>query len=118
MSSVIDYKKCPRCGGVLYTEFNCRTYEEFSVCNRCGINYTTEGEKPAFGRCLIYSKKGIGHSFSFAEPIDRKIKKWYSKLMKDKNIDPDRSYLMAWDPEKKEVVPIFGNDPGLYEEEF
>ena len=36
MSSVISHEKCPRCGGVLSIEFDCRTYEEWKGCSRCG----------------------------------------------------------------------------------
>ena len=117
MSSVIDYKKCPRCGGVMYYEYNCRTGEEFSVCQRCGASYGMN-EKTPYGRCLIWFKCGAGQSFSFAEPVNNKIKKWYRKQMKKDNVDPDRSYLMAWDPDEEKVKLIYGTDPGLYEDEF
>ena len=117
MSSVIDYKKCPRCGGVMYYEYNCRTGEEFSVCQRCGASYGMN-EKTSYGRCLIWFKRGAGQSFSLAEPVNNKIKKWYRKQLKRDDVDPDRSYLMAWDPDEEEVKLIYGTDPGLYEDEF
>jgi len=37
MSSVIDEKKCEHCGGVATTEFDCRTFEEYVFCHRCGM---------------------------------------------------------------------------------
>lgn len=38
--------------------------------------------------------------------------------MKREDVDPDRSYLMAWNPDDEEVKLIFGTDHGLYEDEL
>lgn len=118
MSSVVDYKKCPRCGGVMYYEFNCRTGEEYGICDRCGANYGFEEDNESFGRCYIQFNNGVGRSFSLAEPVNDKVKSWYEEQIKREDVDPDKSYLMAWDTVKKEIVVVYGNDPGSYDDSF
>ncbi len=36
MASVMDYQKCLQCGGVMFSELNCNTQEEWWMCCRCG----------------------------------------------------------------------------------
>ena len=37
MSSVIGEKKCSKCGGSMFYDFDCRTQEEYRMCSRCGF---------------------------------------------------------------------------------
>ena len=67
---------------------------------------------------MIWYKRGAGHSFSLSEPVNKKIKRWYRDQMKKDDVDPDKSYLMAWDPDEEEIKLVYGTDPGLYEDEF
>ena len=134
MGSVIDYRKCPQCGGFLYNEWYYKTGEEFEHCNRCGrweeIRFPeNEDEKKlvdqsgllkksatGFGRCLIMFTSGFGHSFSLSEPYSEEIEKWYTETMKDKEVDPEQSYLTRWDEETGKIVVVHGKDPGLYDD--
>lgn len=116
MSSAIEYKECPRCKGVMFYELDCNTQEEYSFCIRCGLSYSQGEEEESFGRCQLAGKKGLAQSFSLEKPIDEDFKKWYSEMMEDSEINPEDCFLMLWDSEKKEVVPIFGKDPGTFKE--
>ena len=70
MSSVQDYKKCPQCEGVCFTDFNCRSQEYYAYCQRCGYSYTHEIRRYPGGKaitrkngCPIYKdreKRGYG----------------------------------------------------------
>lgn len=135
MGSVIDYKKCPQCGGLVYNEYYYKSGEESEVCFRCGKWYdrrfprdeeeaklTEKGEYvinsgDGLGRCTIHFKSGVGHSFSLGEPYSEDIEKWYQEAMKDAEVDPEKSYLTRWDAETGQLVVVHGKDPGLYEDQ-
>ena len=137
MGSVIDYKKCPQCGGVVYDEHYYKTGEEKEFCFRCGrwseVRFPTNDEELAqvpedsryllskgdgLGRCMIAYANGAGRTFSLSEPYSEEIEKWYMDAMKDENVDPERSYLTRWDAATGRLVVVHGKDPGLYEDEI
>lgn len=136
MSSVQDYEKCPQCGGVYVVEFNCRTYEEYKFCHRCGkteeysIIRNDDGEpvldekgapeyitkdNMGYGCIFLSGKKGVSTSYSFNEPYDlEEMKESYLKSLENPDIDAETSYFVYWDTDKKEIVVLFGYDPGTY----
>lgn len=136
MSSVQDYEKCPQCGGVCVVEFDCRTYEEYKFCHRCGkteeysIVRNDDGEpvldekgapeyitkdNMGYGCIFLSGKKGVSTSYSFNEPYDiEEMKAYYLKTLENPDIDEETSYFVYWDTEKKEIVMLFGYDPGTY----
>ncbi len=137
MGSVIDYKKCPQCGGVVYVEYYYRSGEENEVCLRCGrwaevrlpmndeeLAQLPEGNRflvskgEGLGRCAIAFEGGVSRSFSLGEPYSEEIEKWYMEAMKDENVDPEKSYLTRWDAETGQLVVVHGKDPGLYDDEI
>ena len=144
MSSVQDYEKCPQCGGVYVVEFNCRTYEEYKFCNRCGKKnkfviardkdgkaimededkkipkYSTENND-GYGCFAIAGKKGVTAVYHFDNPVDvEQIKSEHLKILKEsaKEIDEEGCYMTYWDDEKKEIVALFGKLPQSYDEIF
>ncbi len=137
MGSVIDYKKCPQCGGVVYDEYYYKSGEENAVCLRCGrwadVRLPTDEKELAkdpekirylvskgegLGRCTIAFTNGVSRSFSLGEPYSEEIEKWYMEAMKDENVDPEKSYLTRWDAETGQLVVVHGKDPGLYDDEI
>ena len=137
MGSVIDYKKCLQCGGVVYDEYYYKSGEENKVCFRCGrwagVRLPTNDEERAqvpegsryliskgegFGRCTITFTNGVGRSFSLGEPYSEEIEKWYMEAVEDENVDPEKSYLTRWDAETGRLVVVHGKDLGLYDDEI
>lgn len=138
MSSVTDYEKCPQCGGIYVVDFNCRTYEEYKFCHRCGkteeysmirdandkpvldekgLPKYESKENDGYGSIRIAGKKGISTCYSFSEPFDlEEMKKDYLKTLESPDVDEEKSYLICWDAEEKKIVVIFGDDPGTYQE--
>lgn len=130
MSSFIDYRMCPQCGGVAFNEF-CSSGEEFEYCFRCGrwseYRFPDEGEKEydsgfvdesgaGLGRCMIMSTSSVGKFFSLSEPYSDDIEKWYMETMAKEDVDPENSYLTRWDEETGQAVVVHGKDPRLYDD--
>lgn len=137
MGSVIEHEKCPQCGGVVYHEYYYRTGEETQFCLRCGrwakVLLPSSEEEQAkllpgeklltrkgrgLGRCCIQTTAGVGKSFSLGEPYSEALDEWYMRTMKEDGVDPESSYLTKWDARTSRVIVVYGNDPGLYDDEF
>lgn len=135
MGSVINYEKCPQCGGIVYDEYYYKSGEEKKICFRCGkwldVHLPTNDEEFAqlpegsrylvskgegFGRCSIAFTGGVSRSFSLGEPYSEKIEKWYMEAMEDEKVDQEKSCLTRWDAETGQIIVVHGKDPGLYEE--
>jgi DNA-binding Lrp family transcriptional regulator len=138
MSSVTCAEVCSRCGGVYTVDFDCRTYEEDGYCERCGISVSyyivknDDGEPVldekgelkylyeeagGYGRIFTVLKNGEYITDSLEESSDlEELKEEYLKSLENPDVDADCSYFTYWDPEKKEIVVLFGEDPGTYEE--
>lgn len=140
MGRVISTIECPQCGGLYNTDYYYRTGEEYRVCSRCGrheewllerdeagkpvkdkdgyfkTNYTqTEGFGSSKFAYFAY-KEGFGQIYSLSKPVDQSIIDDFMKTLDDPDIDKDESYLSSWDPEKKELVMIYGKMPGTLAE--
>lgn len=134
MGSVINYYKCPQCGGIVYNDWYYTAGEEYENCSRCGrwaeIRHPENDEERklvdksgllhrsgmGYGRCSIMSVNGVGRSFSLSEPYSEEIEKWYMDAMKDENVDSEGSYLTRWDEEIEQLIVVHGKDPGLYDD--
>ena len=139
MGSVVDYVRCPQCGGVYFRDYYYRTSEEYRSCSRCGKTESwsierdeagnavlDEGGKPRYieeshagcGAARIMGTKGVGTVLHFIKPIDEQTKAAFLEtLASNPDIDTSMCYLTAWDDAKGEVVAVYGEIPPLYEEE-
>ena len=136
MSSVQDSETCPQCGGTYYVEFNCRTYEEYKICERCGKmerylmirdnasnavldengapKYISEN-KDGYGSMLFVMNKGVSTMHSLQEPFDlEEAKANFLKNLENPNVNKENSYFTYWDVENKKIVVLYGDDPGEY----
>lgn len=137
MSSVQDTVKCPQCGGCYTTDFDCRTFEEFKFCHRCGKkelvtlvrdengnavydadNKPQYKEEAHFGYgCLkLAGKKGGATLYSMTEPLTDEAAEEIRNSFNTELVDVGKSYLTKWDEDKKDVVALFGKVPRLYDE--
>ena len=139
MSGVTDHEKCPQCGGVYVVDFNCRTFEESKFCQRCGKaeeyyvliddnrnpildedgkwQYISE-ENDGYGSICLTLKEGYFKYHPLEESFDlEELKAAYLEALENPDVDAERSYFAYWDTEKKEIVVLFGEDPGLYRED-
>lgn len=131
MSSSITYEKC-KCGGILTTDFNCRTFEQYSMCDRCGYLYSyelkrddnykavfdennkpiyIEQEKEGYGCACFWTKNGFGQIHHFNEPITKEIEDEFYKVLEDENIDKNKSYLLSYDKATNFTRAIYGKIP-------
>ena len=137
MSSVQDTVKCPQCGGCYTEDFDCRTFEEFKFCHRCGKKelvtlvrdengnavYDSENkpqykEESHFGYgCLcLAGKKGGSTLYSLSKPLTDDELANIQDSFNQEVVDIGKSYLTKWDDEKKDIVAVFGEVPKLYDE--
>ena len=135
MGSVVNYKSCPQCGGEYVEDFNYRTGDEKRVCFRCGrrekwkhvIDDTGEAVLDEQGNCVLeYSlqegfgcakvqyKNGFGQLINFNEPFNEEYKTKFLEWMKDDNLDVSNCYLTSWEPEKQELIAVFGTLPEVF----
>lgn len=136
MSSVQDTVKCPQCGGCYTTDFDCRTFEEFKFCHRCGKKelvilvrdekgnavydadnkpqYTEESHF-GYGCLCLAGKKGGSTLYSLTNPLtDEELTNIQGSFNRDV-VDIGKSYLTKWDADKNDVVSVFGEVPKLYD---
>ncbi|MBQ7898409.1 MAG: hypothetical protein IJ307_00985 [Bacteroidales bacterium] len=140
MGSVIDYVRCPQCGGTYFRDYKYRTSEEYCSCVRCGktdrwfIKRDDAGNaclddagKPqyveeshtGYGVAYITGNKGVGRILHFIEPVNEQTKDaFFETLSTVPDIDKAKCYLTSWDDEKGEVIALFGSIPPLFEEEM
>lgn len=136
MSSIQKEEKCPQCGGCYFEDFDCRTFEEFKFCHRCGKkelvtlvrdengnavydanNKPQYREESHFGYgCLcLAGKKGGSTLYSLTQPLtDNELANIQGSFNEDV-VDIGKSYLTKWDEDKKDVVPVFGEVPKTFD---
>lgn len=139
MSSCIDYIKCEHCGGVCLTEFDCRTFEEYYFCERCGmvnnykisrdekgntirdengkVQYKTETLE-GFGCIGLYSKTGLGLLSPLEKPFEESEKEYFLGELNNPDIEPEKCYFTRWDSDTNQVVSVYGEIPPLYDDEM
>lgn len=136
MSSVQNTVKCPQCGGCYTEDFDCRTFEEFKFCERCGKKEIVElirdekGEavydadnKPTYRQhsvfgygCLkLAGKNGGATLYSMTEPLTAEAEANIQSSFNTELVDIGKSYLTKWDDEKKDVVSVFGEIPPTFD---
>ena len=134
MSSVQDYRDCPRCGEKGHYIFYSPSGEDWFLCSHCGYmaetvavfhenkdsknppdlfsdpNYVlqetiTEG----FGAYYIEAKDGFSQFGAITDkPVDDATILSFKKALENPNLDPTRSYLSRWDEENKKIVYLVG----------
>lgn len=137
MGSVIDYEKCPRCGGILSTEFNYKTFEEWKSCSRCGrregwsylrdengaVILGDDGtpqkeieDIPGFGAAYLQFDT-IGVCYPLMKPDDTELKKaFYEELQNNNNLIKERCYLTVWDDATGDVKAEYGALPETFDD--
>ena len=140
MSSVNDTIECGVCGGVKHTDFNCKSFEEYEICQTCGYSYTkkailtedrhyvldkdgkrtyeiTENKNP----CGVYyfaHKSGVGQLGSLkSDAKEEDILKSFG-LTDTSSLDMDESYINYRNSKTGEFKLIFGNNKPLSYEEW
>lgn len=137
MSSAVSHEKCPRCGGVLSTELNCRTLEEWEDCSRCGrrsgwhyvrdeegnVVLDSEGhpkkefdDLPGYGVAYLQFEK-VGVSYAFTNVDDEKLKEaFYQELHNNDKLIKEKCYLTVWNDATGEVEAEYGSVPETFDE--
>lgn len=130
MASVINYYKCLRCGGVVYSDHNYKNGETWEMCQHCGwgrsIEYDRENDfKEKFreidgkGAYCIMGKTGGGSGGSIPADIsDDELYKFLTEVKENKEVAVDSSYIVLFDDKTKKFEVLFGEMPKLYSEEF
>ncbi len=137
MSSVQDSIKCPQCGGCYTTDYDCRTFEEFKFCHRCGKREEikmvrdekgaavldenrspkyTESSHFGYGCLKLAGKQGVSALYSLFGPLTEESFNSIKESFDNEDIDIGESYLTRWDDEKNDVVTVFGSIPPKYDE--
>ncbi len=136
MSSVQDVTKCPNCGGMYVSDFDCRTFESYYFCNRCGRTEEHKIVRDNDGKavldedglvkyehsvgggygCARFSFDKIAQLFPIVRHLDKEIKNDYLKTIEDPQIKKDECYLTAWNEERNEIIAVFGKLPQSYDE--
>lgn len=138
MGSTIDYSKCPRCGGIYYTDFNYNTGETFEFCQKCGRQNDYYFKRDDNGKVILNENQkpivilnkhtgyGIAH-FAFkgssvselhSLPRNQKkaIKAFFKELEENENVDKEKCFLSVWDKDKKEIVSKYGKLPENFDD--
>ena len=136
MGSSITYERCPRCGGVLTVEFDCRTFEEWESCNRCGRRSGWHYIRNEDGEVVLGENKqpqreaddlkgygaayfqfdGVGVCYSLTKPFDEEEKRiFYKELNENDKLKKEKCYLSVWDEELGNVRAEYGVIPEIYE---
>ncbi len=137
MSSVQDYKKCPQCDGVCFTDFDCKSWEYYASCLRCGYSYTHEMRRFPGGKvitrkngCPIYrdkeeygygimrlsAKDGIAKIYGLSFWTALWAKKTLQRFLQTEIADPNETYLCVWDRKANRCKSIYGEMPPSYDE--
>ena len=138
MSTVSDYIKCDKCGGIMHTDFNCHTFEEYSLCFRCGkyMSYTFKYDRhgnvkkdknnrpiyenkslPGYGCIALTFKNGIGQIAALDKPLSKTLKRHFLREIEiNPDVNKEESYLTYWDDKEKQVKVFYGKMPEKYDD--
>jgi hypothetical protein len=125
MSTVSDLVKCPQCGyEEADYEFNCRTREEETLCNRCGYRESLEAKNHTDGQLLGWkheicngfgalwyrSRDGIGfacHTLHTAIEL-AEAERWLKQQLEAGTVDEHTARLTRWNGEARTVELVLG----------
>ena len=112
MGSVVDYIKCPKCGGVMFTDYNYNNGEEYRMCRRCGTVESWQIKRDAKGKFVLnrhgklkyVHKKRKGYGVAFIADKDGNgeyyclknrffSKKRFFQCLEEPAVDKDHCYL-------------------------
>lgn len=112
MGSVIDYLKCPKCGGVTFTDYNYNNGEEFRMCKRCGATESWFIKRDKDGKAILnrkgrpkyVHKKRKGYGVAFIADKDGNggyhcfrnrffSKKHFLRCLEEPDVDKEQCYL-------------------------
>ena len=137
MSSVQGEKKCPKCGGTMLYDFNCRSMEERSTCYRCGFKlywvalWNADGsiqtdededdawvgkskETPGYGTAFVMTKDDVGCLYAFDKPLTDIEKESFLQEIQQHGV-ADTSYIVTFDPASGKITVLEGECPPDYE---
>lgn len=137
MSSVQGYSKCPKCEGVCFTNFNCKTQEDYVFCQRCGYVYshklkrTRKGKvitrkngypfykdkvKGGYGVMSLVTKDGIARNYGLNFWTALWARNTFQRFLQTDTADPAESYLYVWDWKTRSHKSIHGKKLPSYDE--
>ncbi len=124
MSSVSDYQQCPQCKfEEADREYNCRTFEEYLQCRKCGYSESVDREEDSEGKAtykhkvvegagaLFYRWKGAIAYASCYLATDEDVteaEQWLQERLAAGQIRPGSAYLSRWNKETRSVEFIVG----------
>jgi len=128
MSTVMDYQQCPQCKfEQADREYNCRTFEEYLQCRKCGYSESVNREEGSEGKVtykhkitegagvLFYRRKGaIAYASCYlaAQEEVAEAEQWLREKLAAGQIRPGSAYLSRWNKETESVEFVIGR---LYE---
>ena len=127
MSSITDYRECKQCGcEEAYFDLDCRTDEISVSCPMCGYSAAckrsvdSEGkitwsnsEQQGFGALFYAHAKGACSHAIYSEEDMLRAKKWLLEEIAAGRVS-DGSYLTRWNPMRRVVEFVAGNElPGV-----
>lgn len=134
MSSVQGARKCPKCGGVIVYDMNCRTTEVYEMCLRCGYEQqcvlirnddgtvktdkngdwlVDSQESIGYGTARLRYKSGIGRIYRFDKPLSEEERAGFMKEAQRPDMD-DSSYVVLFDPQSGAFTVLAGSLPEDY----
>ena len=138
MSSVQGDKPCPRCGGVMWYDFNCSTQEEWRSCTKCGLSQEWRLDRDENGRVKCddehpwgierYHEGGVGLVVTTGfdgngrsevltkRPSYRRIKQTIKEWENNPYIEKSECYIGLWNPKRHRVDVIYGKRQPSYDE--
>lgn len=138
MGSVMNEMECPQCRGIMFCDYYYKTNEEYRFCKRCGRveNWTlvrnNDGKivlkndnweynhirKKGYGVLRIAGTDGFAQLSALSQKVKNKDVRKFFEVLKEEWVDKADCYLMKWDETTKSVIPIYGNLPPDYSDEY
>ncbi|MGB8028373.1 MAG: hypothetical protein WCF30_01805 [Terracidiphilus sp.] len=125
MSSVLDYRQCPQCKcEQADCEYNCRTFEEYLQCRKCGYSESVDREEGSEGKetykpkvvegagALFYRWYGaIAYTCYYLATQEEvaEAEQWLREKLAAGQVRPSSAYLSRWDKEAKAVKFVIGD---------
>jgi|GEM_PF-3499192 len=139
MSSFLFELDCKMCGRKAFSEYKRKIGTQWIHCPYCGYHYdeyylidrkhekktgeklykvTKNGkwihrfrERIGYGEIFIQRNSGSGCFRGLFEPVTKEVIERFSERLNSPEIDREKSYLLSFDPETKELTAIIGEIP-------
>jgi len=139
MSRFLFELNCKMCGRLAFSEYNRKIATQRIRCPYCGYDYyeyylidrehkkktgeklykvTKNGkwingfrERIGYGGTCIKWNSGPGYYRGIYEPVTKEVIERFSERLNNPEIDREKSYLLSFDPETKELTAVIGQIP-------